>query len=447
MKAAKVTMHVIPLGSRSAVEVRKWLSWKVDDDLFNANTFNAKLPATSENKALFTGGGQYFMIFLDSYLQMSGIIDERSEDTGIGTTDLHVSGRDMQGILMDSIVPPGLLSLKNLTVMNMAKRWVTDLWPDYVTTITGNNAANRYVMSGGSKQRRIYQATVPYVTASGAVVPFIVPTGGERRRGKFGKDSPYFAGISTKLRSTRAKLGDTIWPILADVAKQVGAIPFFTADGALCFCGPNYAGSPDAYGSGLTLRWDKKQKKAIGGNIQGVLYETSIAARKSEYVIAGLGKSAKKALGRALLLDGGVIRDPGPAFWAPKITPPYYGDRRLYKPGVIKATTQDVKLLTRYARRTMIEKALGGFNLEYRVNGHFAPSGAFWVKDTTVNVFDQRNGLKAVYYIIHVSKAEDVSGVHTTLKLWPTWLWMTLFDEPDKPDSLFYSAIAPRIDF
>jgi prophage tail gpP-like protein len=409
--------------------IKKWTSYNVTLDVMQAsNNFTVSVPATQKNRDMIKGGGSTVRVFCRGIPQLSGIVDERSEDTSTDSTDLHVSGRDYAGLLLDCVAPKGELSIQNLTVEQIAQKLTVNLWPSHFLSVETNAAATRYVVAGG--------------TGDGSA-----PTG---KFAKFGKASPAYAGTGSEtFTQTKIPWGSKIWDVLQDIVKQIGCAIWIDHVGHVIITRPCYKFDASAYGDGITLHWDAKNRRAAGGNVQGVTFETSIAGRCSEYDVGAVGKMGRGVRGKKLLLDGGVIKDPSPAFWEKQINPPFFVKQRLYKPGQIsERNIQDARRLTRLARREMCEKALAGFNLEYKMRDHLAPSGAFWVPDSCVKVLDERNGLNDVYYIHRVERRFDqTSGRTTVLKLIPRDIWLSSFDQPEIPDSLFYAHHCSKINW
>ena len=438
-------------GSGSAERIDKWRSYNVTIAMRGASHFSLSVPPTKANRALLQDPGSKFDIRAYGSLQFTGLIDERNEHTGTSATDLQVSGRSFQGLLMDSSVPKEKRSILKLTLAEIAARLSIDIWPSFITSVVTDNAANRYVVAGGSSvtkvttpaQTRLVQEPDGRLHAV-TVVPAQTKTTSAPYK-LFGHKSPYYAGTGNdRFRTTRIPVGSSCWAVIDDLGKQIGVHAWMTCDGSIVLSRPDYRISPDVYGQGIVLRWDGN--RATGGNVMGVEFERSIAGRKSEYEVIGLGKSKKKAKARELFLKGGTIKDPSPAFWVRTTSAPYIGASRLYKPGEIQASNvQDSKRLTRYARRHVIEAALSGFSLRYEVDGHRSDAGPLYVPDSTIRIHDERNNIFGVYYINEVTRSYDMAnGKNTKLNLWPCNLWLDN-DDPSTPDDQWYAAIAPKI--
>jgi hypothetical protein len=451
-----------------------------------------------------------------------GIIDERSDATKGDATDLMVGGRCVVGLLLDSVVPQNLLSLQKHTLEMVALKAI-EHFPGYFDQLTTNLAASRYKMSGGSAASAPAESgkvIPPDRNAIGAAllagnaalaaelsVTRYAPTNSNGSpSAKVGTNSPYYAGVGDeRFIKQRAKLGTTWYALLNDMAKQIGAHIFNSADGNLNIARPCYTTDPSAYGQGIVLNWDAANRRAAGGNVLGVDCTRSIVGRCSQYIISGVGKVDKNntytdngdpvgiisgyslngvltaavtavaplaapgltdtiaALDKAQGLHQfianpvgqkpvsgaskgfGSLMDPGPTFWAWNST--YTSATpRLQKLGYIETKTNNPQRLTRIVRRRMIENALAAYQLNYQVKGHHAPTGILYVPDTCINVLDQRNKIQGVYYIHSVKRSCNIkSGRTTTLKLWPINLWLTDNDESSVSWPDYYQAIAPLV--
>jgi prophage tail gpP-like protein len=448
-------------GAGTPERIDKWRSYNVTLSLKGASHFNVSVPPTKENRALLKDPGKKFDIRAYGSQQFTGLIDERNEHTGTSATDMQVSGRSFQGLLMDSSVPKEKRSILNLTVAEVAARLSIDIWPSFITSVVSDNAANRYIAAGGSNQSKAYPAKADteliLVDDGGGrfhykEVQKSMPAGAKPSTAPYkllGQKSPYYAGTgSERFRTTRIPVGSSCWGVIADLGQQIGIHAWMACDGTIILSRPNYRVSPEAYGQGIVLKWDSGRSKATGGNVMGVEYERTIAHRKSEYEVIGLGKSKKTARAKGMFLSGGTIKDPSPAFWARTDSPPYLGASRLYKPGEIQASNcQDIKRLTRFARRQVLESALAGLTIRYELDGHRSDSGTMYVPDSTIKVHDERNNLYGTYYITEVTRSYDMNnGKNTKLNLWPCGLWLDN-DDPSTPDDQWYEAIVPKVDW
>jgi prophage tail gpP-like protein len=427
--------------------IGRFISYQVNDNLFGASNFGIELPPSRANRALTKEAkGWAFQIFTDGSPQFSGLIDDRGTDTNTTATDLGLEGRDFRGLLMDSMIPVDRLSLYNRNLRELAERWTIEQWPEYITSVVTNNAANRFVVAGGAKTKKPSEHLSGHAT--GTTMEFTFPKKAKPKYKPFGKSSPLYAGTgSERIEQNKLKFGETVWNALTDLAAQIGAHIWMGADGSVIIARPDYTFDPGAYGEGVRFLWDHQNKKSIGGNVQGVNYQTSIMGRWSEYKVVGLGKSKKTARARELLLDGGIIKDPGPAFWEKLDASPWLGDRRLYKQGKIGGgNIQSIKRLTRLARRTMVQNALGGFSYSALLGGHYAPSNVLWVTDSTTRVEDTLNEITMPMYITQVSRGLSADrGGTTTLNFWPPDLWLHDSDDPSTNAADFYEHAAPRI--
>jgi prophage tail gpP-like protein len=488
----ELAITVTPPGG-SPVQVDQWQDYSLNLGVKAPTaSFSLAVPANSQNRAALLPGHK---IEVSSYgaVQLTGLIDERSEATRYDSTDLMIAGRCVMGLLLDSVVPHDLLSIANLTVADVAVRAINQ-FPGHFTGLTTNLAASRYRMAGGQGTGPGGQR-VPTVQRTQELIPpdedaeiaallagdtalaaqlsqpryktvLSVQQRTGSAAGKVGINSPYFAGIGEeKFIKHRIKLGTTWYGLLSDLCAQIGAHLFSSADGYLTITRPSYDSDPTAYGSGIQLLWDAQNRRAAGGNVLGVEYSTSLVGRCSEYIVAGLGKAEKnnqysQGGNYVPVISGGKlvkppvanasrgygnILDPGPGFWswdsAWSIATP-----RLQKLGYIEARTTNTQRLTRLVRRRMAENALAAFQLTYQVQGHYAPTGILWVPDTCINVLDQRNKLSGSYYIHSVKRTSSMKdGRRTTLKLWPRSLWLTDQDEASVGWDAYYRDMAQRI--
>lgn len=430
MTASPLTITLTPAGSTTPETIDRVLSWQTSQDLFSpADSWSLAVPPTRANRLLFKASikGAKVEIRVGGNLAITGLIDEVSENTGSSATDLHVGGRDMAGLLLDCCVPSDRLSIAGVNLPQLCARLSSDLWPQLIGAPVEDNGPSRYLLTGGN-----YKASKTSV-------------GNEIQKKAFGKKSPFHSGTSNiRIRNEAIELGETIWPVLQELAQQVGVHLWMSADGHLTLARPGYNVDPAAYGSGLVLRWDGAKG---GGNVRDVTLETSIAGRCSHYEVCGVSKSSRKSLGRQLLLDGGIILDPGAGFWThdPVGT---LGALKLYKPGVFRAATEDSQRLVRAARRMVVERALNSFNYEVVPAGtpFRSDSGAWWAPDTMVNVLDERNRINGPMYIVRVDRRMDRDqGSHCKLKLIPPNLWLTDESEPQVSDQDWMMAVAAKM--
>jgi prophage tail gpP-like protein len=423
---APFSITLTPAGSTTPETIDRVVSWQTSQDIFTpADSWTMSVPATRANRKLFTTTikGAQVKIRVGGHLCLTGLVDEVSEDTSTSATDLHVSGRDMAGLLLDCCVPSDRLSIAGQTLLQLAERLSSDLWPSMIGLPVEDNGPSRFLQAGGN-----YKANKTSV-------------GLEIQRKAFGKKSPFHSQTQKiRVRNNAIELGETIWPVLEELAHQVGVHIWMTCDGHPFIGRPAYNTDPGAYGSGIVLRWDGARSV---GNVEGVTFETSIAGRCSHYEVAGVSKSSRKSIGKQMLLDGGIIFDNGSAFWdwsAGYTTSPKL---KLYKPGVIRVATEDNQRLVRSARRTVTERALNAFNYEVKLRSFVADSGAWWAMDSMVNVTDERNRIQRPMYITKVDRGmHRDSGTSCKLKLIPPGLWLTDQSEPNVQDDQWNSAMA-----
>jgi prophage tail gpP-like protein len=426
-----LSVLVTPPGASAPVEVTQFRSWSVTSCLTTpADHWSLSITPTAENRKLFAHSrkGAVVEIYLDGTEILIGRIDTVSRAAAGSAYDLQVSGRDMAGLLLDSCVPKDSLSVANLTLEQIIRKFTVDIWGDKFPDVYLDNGPNRYQLTSGTYKSNKLKSV------------------GEVKSKPFGRSSPFRSGVKTeRIRNNRIEYGETIWPVLAELAQQANAHLWCAADGSIVAAAPCYTMQPDAYGSWLHSGWDPEAERAVGGNISELRYDTSLAGRCSTYEVAGVGKSSPKSRGKALLLAGGVVHDPSPCFWD-------WPNRASldYVPGVIKATTQDKRKLTRYARRIVTERILNGFSLTIRVPG-LRTNGVLWATDTMVNlnitnIADEIHSLIGPYYIYRVERRlSSTEGATTSLHLWPPDIWLSDMDEPEIGDDAWYAHLQPLV--
>ncbi len=424
-----------------------WLSYQVSHNIHAGGVpvFSAMVSPTKANRELIGIGGQRCWVYLDGAFQFAGILDERSEDCSLTAADLSVSGRGMAGQLVDSDIPPGMLSLAGLTLEAVAKRWI-EPWSDLVPGVTTNYAASRYIVAGGgaSGQSGTSDAWDPAGLRQRPPV-YKLREGSARGPAKpFGKSSPYYRGIDREqLRQVTMDPGTKVWEGLAKLCGQIGAALWSGCDGTVVIGKPSYDADPKAcYGVGLRIEWDSAQSRYKSGNVVGFRVETTCAERASEYLLVGTSKSSKKAKGKQVVKNWSEVRDPSPAFWKRQSTPPYLTDNLLYRPRVLDVKgVLDPKCIKRIAMRVMEEAAIRAISMEYQVNGHLGPAGLLWTPDSMVELFDERHDLYGPHWIAgrdfgFESQGQSPTGRTTKLKLYPPEVWLPSFD----PDTMSADA-------
>jgi prophage tail gpP-like protein len=407
--------------------VDKWISYRVTNDLFRGTSdFTAALTATKKNRELFGPGGQTVRVYSHGALQITGIIDERSEDTSTTSTDLHVSGRCGGGLLIDAGVDISKLSVANLTLEAIAQRLTEDYQPTWITSVVTNAAASRYISAGVAKSyttkaRRVKKPDGSYKTVPGRRVS-------KGLGSKFGKRSPSYRGVDQdRLNQVKIEPGEKIMDVLQRLAAQVAAHVWVGADGALIVSRPCYEHDWRSYGDpGIQLLWDDTARKGAGGTVAGVAIESTVASRHSEYQIFAESKSNKGVKASDVIKHSATFKDPGQAFWKRQSTPPYLTTAKLRKPNIIRVKRlTDPALIRRLARSMVEDSVIKAISIDYELNGHHAPSGALWVIDSMVWVTDQRNNLDSPFYIVRVDRKYDMqNGATTQLRLVPPSIWL-----------------------
>jgi prophage tail gpP-like protein len=408
-----------------------------------AHTFELNFAGDKEQREqIAPHGGQRVVILSHGSMQLTGITQERSDDTNRTGTDNIITGRSSTGLLIDSIIPANQLNIANMTLENLAIKWLDPWMPDDIPSVILNGAASRYIMAGGYIHGARKAKTIKVAIGVQTFEQQIKARKAKKRLGKFGKDSPDFAGISTEgLRTTRLKLGTKVAEALSMLSGQIGAHWWQSVDGSLIIARPDYEHDPASYGSGLTIGWDKKTNKATGGNIEAVRLDTSISERASEYTVLSAVKSIKSSRGSELFHTS-TIKDPGPPFWNKTLT-----KNLLYKPDIIQANKiSSPNMVSRIARRTMCQRALEGFSYTILIAGHHSTSGALWVPDSMVQVDDERNNIHKPMYISKVTRRFDMdTGRTTLLELKPPDIWLGKFDKDTIDTDTFNKAMRKRI--
>ena len=408
-----------------------------------AGSFSVAVPPTVENRsALREAMGGTFRCWVDGGLQLVGILDERSDDTAMDATDLHLAGRDLAGLLADCPVPANRLRIADKTLQQIADDWIKP-YAQWIPGVDVDAAVARYMASSlGRGARAAAKASgLRIVERDGKwVAERVTRQSRYRRPRRAGRRSPYYAGVGTEqLTGSSVRLGMAIWPALEDLCAQVGVAPTMAPDGTLLLYRPSYDRT-ELYREGLVLHWDAGDARARRSNVQGIRISTTIAPRRSEWWISGAGKPKKTARGSEILRRH-VVKDPGPAFWDDA-----WG-ARLRKPGVIQASRiGNTSRLVRYARRHVGETIRASLSWEAEVRGWTSPSGVLWIPDTMVRVDDQRNGISSYAYIQGVRREYTLTeGATTRLSLTLPDLVMGALDDPGMPDEQWAQEIRSRI--
>jgi prophage tail gpP-like protein len=453
-------IHLQDLDTKKTHRLTHWQEYTLISDLMNpADTFSATLAAVDSQRDFTAHGGQKCQVFFKGALQSTAITDERSEAVSGSATDLQISGRGVGGLLMDSVVAPDQLRLTEKTLFQVAQDITAPWQPDYITSVVTNNAANRYMVAGknpsystGTKYRTIWLDAngkdSPVNTGNGSrheIVKTKIQVKGTKQ--KFGENSPEYRGIDTdSLKQTEIGPEEKVWEVLLRLCKQIACMPIVGSDGALILTRPAYDFDPSVYGDGIVQKWDRKNKRAAGGNVMRSQFETTIAGRNSEIVAWSTGKATKTTVGKQLLKHVWSVKDPSPAFWKRQAAAPYLTDNILYKPTrVVFRNLRNEKLIRRKCRGMFEERVIGAFSLEYQLKGHTI-NGVMPVVDSMISVYDERYGLIGQpYYITRVERKLGLSdGATTVLKLIPPKIWL-YFDHDKTPDSEYLEHMVQRV--
>jgi len=448
-------IHLVDLDTKKSHRLTHWTSYAVIQDLMNpADTFSATIAAVDSQRDFTAHGGQKAQVFFNGALQSTAITDERSEATSGSSTDLQITGRGVGALLLDNVVAADRLSMVNKTLFQVAQDITAPYQPDFITSVVTNNAGNRYMVAGKnpSYSNKSKMTKVETRDAQGKVtgVQWVKTTKKIRVKGtkqKFGKDSPEYKGTTEdKLSQNKISPEEKIWGVIHKLSRQIACLPMVGADGALIITRPTYDFDSTVYGQGIVQLWDRKNKRATGGNVMRSQFETSIAGRASEIVAWATGKSKKTDMGKQLLKHTWSVKDPSPAFWTRLPAAPWLGTNILPKPDrMVFKTINNEKLIRRRVRTVFEERVIGAFSLEYQIAGHTI-NGNMPVVDSMIPVYDERYGLIGQpYYITRVERKMDITdGKTTVLKLMPPKIWL-YFDHDKTGDAEYNAHMVQRV--
>ncbi|MEE9367153.1 MAG: hypothetical protein V3W44_10725 [Dehalococcoidales bacterium] len=448
------------LETNKANRLTHWTEYNVTNDINSPANFGATLAALENQRQWTTHGGQKAQVFSYGALQQTAYCDERSEATNQSSTDLQVTGRCVRGLLMDSVVDSSKLSMGNLTLDRIADRITAPWQPDYLTSITTNNAANRYSVSGtrakgATKTRYNKEFLIDSKTGKTDFTRYYYRTIPGKKavvgsKNKFGKDSPVYRGITSE-KITQNKIGpeEKVADVLARLCKDIAAVWFVGADGTLIITRPTYDFDSSVYGEGIVQHWDKKAMKATGGNVMRSQFDTSIAARHSETMAWATVKPQKTTTGNHAISNSWSVKDPGKAFWARNGNT--LGAAKLHKPDrKVFKTLNDPKMIRRRVRGIFEEAVIAGWSLNYQIYSHTI-NGVMPVVDSMINVHDERYGLTTKegkggpYYITRVERRLSIGDGRTTvLHLIPAKIWL-YFDHDETSDSEYESWMVDKV--
>jgi prophage tail gpP-like protein len=421
----------VDLDTKKSHRLTHWQNYAVIQDLKNpADTFSATLAAVDSQRDFTAHGGQKAQVFFQGALQSTSITDERSEAVNGTATDLQITGRGVGGLLLDNVVASDQLSLVDKTLFKVAQDITAVYQPDFITSVVTDNAANRYMVAGKNPSYSTKYKTKVFPDGSTQRVKTKIRVKGSRQ--KFGKASPFYRGI-TEDKLTQNKIGpeETIWGVLVKLSRQIAAMPMVGSDGALIITRPTYDFDSTVYGDGIVQNWDRKNKKAAGGNVMRSQFETSIAGRHSEIVAWATTWS---------------VKDPGPAFWTRLSAAPWLGTNILPKPTrLVFRTINNENLIRRRCRTLFEERVIDAFSLEYQLRGHTI-NGVLPTVDSMIPVYDERYGLIGQpYYITRVERKMDIAdGKTTVLRLIPPKIWL-YFDHDKVGDDEYTAWMVQRV--
>lgn len=404
---SKVVIEVEDLNSPSTVKtIEAWEEYNLDSSLFDmADDFTIRIHPTKEHRDYFKTGGHVARVYLDGILQMTGIVDAIAKSSNDSEMSLTLTGRDFGGLLVDDTPP--MITYYNRSLKQLIEALIAN-HSQYITSVITDNAANRYKLSG--------------------------------KRGKTGKKSPVYRGITTERSWTkRSKPGDKIADLIKQMAQEIACHVWMTADGALVVARPQYNQDPDTFGRGLYQVCDK------AGNITDsnchVSWDPSIADRFSHWNVTGQGTPKASLAGKDISERYCITQDPSPGFYTTS------GTNRLHKENNLSLKSLQDKKMTRRLARTRLEKSIiESYDMRITVNGHRPfDTGPLWAVDTMVNVRLDPWGVNKPHYVIgRVFNKDPGAGETTELELIPANIWLAI-DHDVVNDSQYYNDLKELI--
>lgn len=432
-----VVIQLTDTTTRKVTCFRGWRSFNISSDQTQpSGSFQADYAGTQANRKLLVRGGHKLEVFSHGVKQLYGMTEALNADTSTTSTMHGVQGRSSMALLEASTCALGKLGLLGLTLLEVANQ-VTDPWqPDWLPGIVTNHAASRYLVAA-PQTVRVGGYWDPQAMLRGIVKEVPVRRIVKGAAKKFGKNSPLFAGTTAeRIAAVRIRREEKVGALLRRLAAQIGAMVWQAADGWMVIARPCHDFDPSAYGRGIQLFWNPHTNRATGGTVLGARWAPSIADRASEYIVGGASKVNKNSRGKGLQAVGRV-RDPGPAFWRRQVTSPYLTNNLMPKPEFLDARSLVSEgalapsMMNRLARRTMVDRALKGYQLTYLLPGHHCPdTGVSYVFDSTIEVHDERNEIFGPHLITRVEKKFDQQGGRVTqVRVEPKDLRLGRFDD------------------
>lgn len=306
-----------------------------------------------------------FSLKIGSALQQTGFTDGVDLEDGGGATEVTIRGRDNLAQLHDAYIIAEL-SFTNLSFADLVQKALDST--GYGTTVLKyTNEANRKVTSGASPSQNKAPRDASTQQAGGVQ------------------------------RALQAKLGERWYSFLKRVLDTAGFFLWCAGDGTFILSEPNGNQSPlyrISRERGAARNAVNVTHARLGNNTMNRFSEAIIYAR-------GGGRKFGRQKAKGLFTDDEMIA---------------LGYDRPFVAKDVNVTNADQAAF--YARRKLAETRRDGFQLEYTVSGHTAPSigggRAVWTPDTIVDVQDDEFGLHESFWIEGVIFRRDESGGTTT---------------------------------
>jgi prophage tail gpP-like protein len=212
-----------------------WTEYEVEENLFKAaNDFSFKLSLSGagedvppeeyiERVCALTLPDAVFKLELDGVLLGTGIIvDQYIGESDEGEAMIEIQGMDPAMLLLSNEVDPKLQISSDTTLPDIADKLLQQYRGKGISLdVVADDIANRTLLTG----RLIFSSK----TVSTSRGPAAVKKGGANE---------FF--IKQTLADAQPHPGETEWDFLHRHAENIGVIPYFMADGNLCFIAPDY---------------------------------------------------------------------------------------------------------------------------------------------------------------------------------------------------------------
>jgi len=322
--------------------------------------------------------------------------------------------RGGRSVLLVDDAPP-MITYANRSLRELIQLYISNHGA-YISSVEVDNAVNRKILTGKIK-----------TTKTGKKVTVYTPIDSERDY------------------QTRTNPNDTIWSLIVDQARRVGAHAWMSAQGTIVVSRPNYEIDPDIYGKGI---WDTcdAEGNITGSNYINLAWTPSIADRASHYVVVGQGAPKTTALGAELSEHYSQAIDPSPGF---HINSGGALQARLTKKNIDSVRSLKNKgMVQRVARQKMEFAAIEGYSLTVTVAGHRPfEGGPIYSVDTMISVSSNIWGIMRPHYIIGRKLDNDTSGMTTTLRLIPPEIWLPTGGTDSQSEQAYLAAKAQQIDW